>query len=546
MSRLHSWRLALRIARRDALRAKGRSALVVAMIALPILGVTAADLAFRSGELSPAEELTRELGEADARFSVYSSGAPILQAPVGDMTQSTGEEDWGDPVDRPPAEVEEQLTGLLPPGTRLLSDHELLGTVHTESGLLRTDVRELDAADPATEGMLTLLRGRYPERADEVAATQAFLDESGLRVGSEVRFQDDDATFRVTGAYELPDHLDRAQLVALPGAVLPRLDPRAQVAPTFLAVVPDGGVTWDTVLAANEVGLKVDSRSVILDPPPDSEVPMFADGIDIGNVATGADTTLVAGVVTVVSLVILEICLLAGPAFAVGARRSRRQLGLVGANGGDRRHLRAIMLSSGLVLGLAAAVIGIAGGIALALAAHPLIENQSHQRFGPWDFRVAELAGIGALAVLVGLLAAVIPAINAARSSVLESLTGRRERAARAGCCPPSASPPWCWAPPRHRRRPGLRRHGRGRHRRGHGRTGPGRPHPRAGRRRRPAGPPAAALRPPGAARRRPQPGPHRARRRRRAGRRRRDDRGVHRHHQRRGPGPRPVRGGPS
>ncbi|WP_326597983.1 ABC transporter permease [Streptomyces sp. NBC_01803] len=426
MSRLHSWRLALRIARRDALRAKGRSALVVAMIALPILGVTAADLAFRSGELSPAEELTRELGEADARFSVYSSGAPILQAPVGDMTQSTGEEDWGDPVDRPPAEVEEQLTGLLPPGTRLLSDHELLGTVHTESGLLRTDVRELDAADPATEGMLTLLRGRYPERADEVAATQAFLDESGLRVGSEVRFQDDDATFRVTGAYELPDHLDRAQLVALPGAVLPRLDPRAQVAPTFLAVVPDGGVTWDTVLAANEVGLKVDSRSVILDPPPDSEVPMFADGIDIGNVATGADTTLVAGVVTVVSLVILEICLLAGPAFAVGARRSRRQLGLVGANGGDRRHLRAIMLSSGLVLGLAAAVIGIAGGIALALAAHPLIENQSHQRFGPWDFRVAELAGIGALAVLVGLLAAVIPAINAARSSVLESLTGRR------------------------------------------------------------------------------------------------------------------------
>lgn len=50
----HSWIAALRIARRDAWRAKGRSALVLAMLALPIIGVSAADLTLRSAELSPS------------------------------------------------------------------------------------------------------------------------------------------------------------------------------------------------------------------------------------------------------------------------------------------------------------------------------------------------------------------------------------------------------------------------------------------------------------------------------------------------------------
>lgn len=52
-SSYHAWIAAIRIARRDAWRAKGRSALVLAMIALPIVGVSAADLTTRSAQLSP-------------------------------------------------------------------------------------------------------------------------------------------------------------------------------------------------------------------------------------------------------------------------------------------------------------------------------------------------------------------------------------------------------------------------------------------------------------------------------------------------------------
>ena len=53
-----AWRAALRIARRDALRATGRSALIVAMIALPVVGVTGADIVARSTQLSPQERAT--------------------------------------------------------------------------------------------------------------------------------------------------------------------------------------------------------------------------------------------------------------------------------------------------------------------------------------------------------------------------------------------------------------------------------------------------------------------------------------------------------
>ncbi|KJS51201.1 hypothetical protein VM98_38445, partial [Streptomyces rubellomurinus subsp. indigoferus] len=56
--------VALRMARRNALRAKRRSALIVAMSALPVLGVTGADIVHRGGELTPAERVERVVGGA--------------------------------------------------------------------------------------------------------------------------------------------------------------------------------------------------------------------------------------------------------------------------------------------------------------------------------------------------------------------------------------------------------------------------------------------------------------------------------------------------
>ncbi|NVI89085.1 hypothetical protein HUX53_17840, partial [Actinomadura sp. BRA 177] len=64
--------------------------------------------------------------------------------------------------------------------------------------------------------------------------------------------------------------------------------------------------------------------------------------------ASAAETAVLA---LIVAMIVLEVVLLAGPAFAVDVRRRRRDLALVAASGGAGRHLRAIVLTSGLLLG---------------------------------------------------------------------------------------------------------------------------------------------------------------------------------------------------
>ncbi|PVE12314.1 ABC transporter permease [Streptomyces scopuliridis] len=426
----HSWRAAVRIARRDAWRFKGRSFLVLAMIALPILGVSAADVTLRSSDLSTAESLNRDLGRADARISDPSlAGEPLLQNPTGEQYAPVGDfenKPWPDG----PADVKKTI----PPGATVLEDTLGSGKLRTTHGLLHTEIRELKASDPMAQGIMRLLDGRFPEKGGEVAATTHFLETSGLRVGSKLTARGLDADYRIVGEYELPSSLGTDQVNALPGAFLAPLDKALKAddlpgtSPTTTRLVSlSGGFTWNMVQEANAKGVTVTSRAVQLNPPADSDVPLYQqDGWGTYEQSTASKTFEMAAMGTIVGLAMLEICLLAGPAFAVGARRSRRQLGLVGANGGDRSHIRAIVLSGGLVIGVASAVVGTVLGVALTFALRPVLEEYNGGRFGGMEIRPLELIGIAALAVLTGLLAAIVPAVTASRQTVLASLTGRR------------------------------------------------------------------------------------------------------------------------
>jgi len=119
--------------------------------------------------------------------------------------------------------------------------------------------------------------------------------------------------------------------------------------------------------------------------------------------------------------------LLAGPAFAVGARRRRRQLALIAANGGTPAHIRRIVLGDGVVLGLAGAVAGIIVGVVAAFAARPYVETHlMHVRAGGYRVFPLALVAIGVLAVAAGVLAALVPAFVTARQDVVAALAGRR------------------------------------------------------------------------------------------------------------------------
>jgi putative ABC transport system permease protein len=134
----------------------------------------------------------------------------------------------------------------------------------------------------------------------------------------------------------------------------------------------------------------------------------------------------------VVAMIVLEVVLLAGPAFVVDVRRRRRDLALVAASGGEGRHLRAVVLASGLLLGGIAAIGGAGLGIAAAAVVAQTAEARGAEPLGPftvpWLLVTATmLVGAGS-----GLLAASVPAAQAARTDVVAVLSGRREAPAAA------------------------------------------------------------------------------------------------------------------
>ncbi|MES9505647.1 FtsX-like permease family protein [Streptomyces sp. NPDC000609] len=429
MSVLTGWRAALRMARRDAMRSKGRSALVVAMIAVPVLGVTALDVTYRSVTPTAAEQLTAAMGSSDALFSDRRAG-PIEQLPNAQMYSSVDE---NAPLDEDAPAID--ISTTFPKGSRAISLQSAPASVTTKYGITSTDIREIRTSDPLARGMVELVRGAYPHGTDEMAATEPFLKSTGLDVGSTTTVRNSGQKYRITGVVEQPDALKTEALFADPGAVIApwkaksehdkKVTPPNTQPAEWLVKGPEGaGVTWPDVMRANKSGILVTSRQVVLDPPPDSEVPLLArkDYSPIPSSPTELSTALV----TVTALAVLEIVLLAGPAFAVGARRSRRQLGLLGTCGGDRRHVRAVVLGGGLVLGGIGAVTGVVVGLGLTTVFRTTIEEWAGHRFVSLALRPTELLAIAVVGLITGLLAAFAPALVASRQSVLESLTGRR------------------------------------------------------------------------------------------------------------------------
>ncbi|MFF7455922.1 FtsX-like permease family protein [Kitasatospora sp. NPDC008115] len=451
---LASWRVALRIARRDALRAKGRSALVVAMVALPVLGVAGADVVFRSAELDPVEKIVRTMGQADASLEILERGAIVMQTPDPevDRTITTVDEaktENGKPVltpeqqrglDTAPADLARQL---LPGATLVPLRSGPYITTSTAEGLANVRVTELDLANPVWRGRFDMVKGRAPSADHEIAVSQEFLDTSRLKIGDRTSPRGLEATpYTITGVAEHPGDLRGSDLFARPGALL---DPLAKLPGAdagsrgrtsvsddvnrWLVQLPAGGaLDWAKVMELNKHGFLVASRTVILDPPPRSEVPYYAYQESQGGGSGPTpflDRTSVVILGTVVGMALLEIVLLAGPAFAVGARRSRRQLGLLAAGGGDRAQVRAVVLGGGVVLGLTGAVVGLGLGIGLVALLRTWAEEFAGERFGHFDLQPLDLLGIVLIGLVTGLLAAVVPAVQASRQDVVAALTGR-------------------------------------------------------------------------------------------------------------------------
>lgn len=422
-----TWRPLLRIARRDALRARGRSLLIVLMVLLPVAGVAFADVLLRTASVDSHERLGIELGRtADARILPQGGDTPVVQEPGATSAigrTSTAATATGPSVPPPPIDP----TTLFPAGSRWILDDRDDVTARTTDGLTRATFRELDYTDALAAGTVDQASGRAPRSTDEVVVTRPLLATLGLQVGDRVELTRPRRTLTIVGTYRfLGDGYGANTFLGLPGAAIAQV--RADRHEEFIRqasylVDTPAPVTWPQVLAFNAHGIAVFSRYVVEHPPPRSQVPYYTDhqygGSSRFNFATVAALALVVG------LAVLEVSLLAGAAFAVGARRQRRALGLLAATGGTARHVRGVVLAQGLVLGLAGGITGVVAGVGASYAAISAVNRWTARVLLPADVRPAELSALLLLGVLTGLAAAVLPARAAARQDVVAALRGR-------------------------------------------------------------------------------------------------------------------------
>ena len=307
---LVSLRACLRIARRDARRSPGRSLLVLSMVALPVVGMTSADVLYRTAQLDPTETVARDLGNADVVIAGTGTSADrVTQNPDGSTVGFMGSAaDGAHPAAPPPITTSARL---VPGARRWVIETTTSATVRTASGGQRpVQWRALAYDDPMLRGVIRQLEGRPPTGADEVALTRELARSLSLRVGDPITTAAGQR-YRVAGIVVDPHALDAQTVLSQPAAApkatgrMPELPPRAFVD----TVAP---VTWPQVLVLNQHGLIAVSRAVLLDPPPPSQIPGY-DPTYARNVRLA-----IAGVVLlVVGLATLEVVLLAGAAFAV-------------------------------------------------------------------------------------------------------------------------------------------------------------------------------------------------------------------------------------
>jgi putative ABC transport system permease protein len=416
MNAVAGWRLALRLAWREVRRSRARSALVLVMVTFPVIAVAAADVAQATASVSSVESLDRRLGQAEARIQLLPGTTSVDQ---------TADPDSGGVASRRQKQgrtatlstVRAALGGARPV-TELRTRQ--VG-VRTDVGVLRADATGLDQGNPLTHGLFRLTSGRLPATADEVDVNHALADH-GFSVGDRITLTGG-ASLTVVGTAESTGQRTTPVAVGTLDSALVQAGGRGAGVRTWL--VGGAPVTWDRVRAVNAVGGVVLSRQVVEHPPATSQLPQEFRGYG----STGSQIYAVLALIGVMAL--LEVVLLAGPAFAVGARRQSRSLALIAANGGNPAQARRVVLGSAVVLGTIGALVGTALGIGLARLLLPVLQGLQDTYFGPFQLRWTHLVGIASFGFLSAFLAAVVPAWIASRQDVVAVLAGRRgDRAA--------------------------------------------------------------------------------------------------------------------
>ena len=262
-------------------------------------------------------------------------------------------------------------------------------TVTVPGSVDQLEVRDQDPEARYSRNVLDLTAGRYPQVAGEVALT------------------DDAADLLAAGLH------DDVTIAGQHATVVGLVENSADLSDDFALVAPG------TLATPDEITVLVDTSQA----QESSE-----DDVGFAMEILGSDTNeaqIAVVVLAATTLALALVGLLASAAFVVVAQRRQRQLGMLMALGATERHVRLVMLATGVITGAVAAVVGTVVGVAGWLVIAPAVESAANHRISRSDLPWPVIAGVVLLAVAAASLAAWWPARSVSRLPVMTALAGR-------------------------------------------------------------------------------------------------------------------------
>ncbi|MEY2426313.1 MAG: putative transport system permease protein [Actinomycetota bacterium] len=378
-----SLRIGLRLARRELRSRPARAALVLLLIVVPTAAMTVVTTLFRTGELS--RESIRATNYGAATYRGYFIGQEVSES--GRFAPSYA-------FPSGPTDVDiDSLRASVPAGTPFLVERGAQDRVRRSDYARTFTVTDVDLTDPLVSGRYTLVAGRAPRTASEAVVNRQLAAALHLRIGSIFEPERLARPMRVVGTMTTADNYSDFVVTKAP------LPPR----PTSAVFI---GASATKPAAP---GWSVDST-------------VYTKG---SGQLSNADKVLWTYVGGTVGLFVIGTIVAA--AFALGARRQLRSIGLLAASGGSPRVIAWALTAQGAVAGLLGSLIGVAVGI-VGVQLLPLRLLQSfttRQVHGPiirpTDFLPIVLIGTGA-----AMGAAAFPARSAAGLPTLQALGSRR------------------------------------------------------------------------------------------------------------------------
>lgn len=421
-----SWRIAVRMARRDVHRHKGRSALIAIMVALPVLALVAGAAIYATSDLDAREQLPLTLGSSAASLFHTAGTSRVVQGTTLEGTGTSDQEARPIPGFAPGSEAV-ALAALTRGHVTEVSNATsivVVGGRQTRPAYLGID----GAHFPAAGDRAHLLTGRWPDTADELLVTPMGIRD-GLPSTGTIRLRiegvdEKDRDVRVvgtgTGYVRSYNNVDPAKLIGLTvqTGVL-------QTYGTEYLLDRAEPVLAEEVQRLNDYGVFVLSRALVLDPSMATASGLGVDPSDSG--LTSRKDVQFAGVAGLAGVgLLLLTSLLAGPAFAVSAARQRHTLALAASNGADRRQLRRTVLGQALVLGVGATAVALGVGLVSAwLITLWLRASRPGTFLGPFDVPWLAVLVIVASGVISSVVSALLPSRGLGRLDIVGVLRGQ-------------------------------------------------------------------------------------------------------------------------